>query len=155
MSDASSLTVAKLKALCVLHDQPTSGRKADLVARLLEAGLDRATIGLSEPREAEPSDEEVISLELEPEPVQAPKVPVPKVDDMPLPVAEEEEVLEAEVLDAIPIDDDAPEEDTPPEVVPPVVPLPGSKSTGPTTLFDMVKTPKAAAVVLVLLLLGA
>jgi hypothetical protein len=155
LSDASSLTVAKLKALCVLHDQPTSGRKADLVARLLEAGLDRSTVGLSEPREAEQADEEVISLELEPEPVRAPEVPVPKLDDVPLPAAEEEEVLEAEVLDAIPIEDDAPEEDTPPEVVPPVVPLPGSKSTGPTTLFDMVKTPKAAAVVLVLLLLGA
>ncbi|DAC34522.1 MAG TPA: hypothetical protein D7I05_03710, partial [Candidatus Poseidoniales archaeon] len=157
LSDASSLTVAKLKALCVLHDQPTSGRKADLVARLLEAGLDRATVGLSEPREAEQADEEVISLELEPEPkpVQAPEVPVHKPDVVPLPVADEEEVLEAEVLDAIPIEDDAFEEATPPEIVPPVVPLPGSKSKGPTTLFDMVKTPKTAAVVLVLLLLGA
>lgn len=45
-ASASTLTVAKLKALCVLNDLPTSGRKADLVERLLEAGVDRQTLGL-------------------------------------------------------------------------------------------------------------
>ncbi|MGB0490021.1 MAG: SAP domain-containing protein, partial [Candidatus Poseidoniaceae archaeon] len=68
MTDASRLTVAKLKALCVLHDLPTGGRKADLVERLLAAGLDRTTLGLSEAEPPEADDEEVISLEPEPEP---------------------------------------------------------------------------------------
>ena len=48
MSDdvASTLTVAKLKALCVLNDLPTSGKKSDLVERLLESGLTNDEVGL-------------------------------------------------------------------------------------------------------------
>ena len=43
MSDdlASTLTVAKLKALCVLNDLVTSGKKSDLLQRLLDSGLGR------------------------------------------------------------------------------------------------------------------
>ena len=67
MTDASRLTVAKLKALCVLHDLPTSGRKAELVERLLAAGLERSTVGLPGEKDAT-AFEEVISLEPEPEP---------------------------------------------------------------------------------------
>ena len=157
LTDASRLTVAKLKALCVLHDLPTSGRKADLVERLLEAGLDRASVGLPDAKQAEEAAEEVISLEPEsepepePEPIFIEAEPAPVDVAVPLPTTPEEEVLEAEVLDAIPVDDE-------PEVAletPPVVPLPGAKPSNPTTLLDMIKTPKAAAVVLVLLLLGA
>ena len=107
MTDASRLTVAKLKALCVLHDLPTSGRKADLVARLLEAGLDRASVGLPDAKQAEEAAEEVISLEPEsepepePEPIFIEAEPAPVDVAVPLPTATEEEVLEAEVLDAI------------------------------------------------------
>ena len=36
----TTLTVAKLKALCVLNDLSASGKKAELLARLLEAGVD-------------------------------------------------------------------------------------------------------------------
>ncbi|MGB0725179.1 MAG: SAP domain-containing protein, partial [Candidatus Poseidoniaceae archaeon] len=163
MTDASRLTVAKLKALCVLHDLPTSGRKADLVERLLEAGLDRASVGLPDAKQAEEAAEEVISLEPasepepeiepepEPEPIFIEAEPAPADVAVPLPTTPEEEILEAEVLDAIPVDD---EPEVEPET-PPVVPLPGAKPSNPTTLLDMVKTPKAAAVVLVLLLLGA
>ena len=65
MTDASSLTVAKLKALCVLHDLPTSGVKAVLVERLLEAGLDRSSIGLPDLQTEDASEEaEVFVLEL-------------------------------------------------------------------------------------------
>ena len=46
--EASSLTVAKLKALCVINDLPTSGKKADLVERLLESGLTRSEVGLKD-----------------------------------------------------------------------------------------------------------
>ena len=145
MTDASRLTVAKLKALCVLHDLPTSGRKADLVARLLEAGLDRASVGLPDAKQAEEAAEEVISLEPEsepePEPIFIEAEPAPVDVAVPLPTATEEEVLEAEVLDAIPVDDE-------PEVAletPPVVPLPGAQPSNPPTLLDMAQTPKAAA----------
>ena len=48
MSDdvPSTLTVAKLKALCILNDLATSGKKSDLVERLMEAGLARGEVGL-------------------------------------------------------------------------------------------------------------
>ena len=42
----STLTVAKLKALCVLNDLATSGKKAELLQRLLDSGLDRVELGL-------------------------------------------------------------------------------------------------------------
>ena len=42
----TTLTVAKLKALCVLNDLSASGKKAELLARLLEAGVDKETLGI-------------------------------------------------------------------------------------------------------------
>ena len=48
VEETSSLTVAKLKALCILNDLSTTGKKSILVDRLLEFGLDRNEIGLSE-----------------------------------------------------------------------------------------------------------
>ena len=60
--ETSSLTVAKLKALCVINDLATSGKKAELVERLLEAGLSRNDVGLSEaestPEPVEEAEEE-------------------------------------------------------------------------------------------------
>ena len=76
----SSLTAAKLKALCILNDLPTSGKKSDLVERLLDSGLSRDELGLSQVAEevmaasiAEGEvilsleDEETITPEKEPE----------------------------------------------------------------------------------------
>ena len=79
MSDeqTSSLTVAKLKALCILNDLPTSGKKSDLVERLLDSGLSNKEVGLpskvkvqavSKPKkekkpEVEPEKEIVLSME--------------------------------------------------------------------------------------------
>jgi hypothetical protein len=40
------LTVAKLKALCVLNDLSSTGKKAELLERLLEAGVDKETLGI-------------------------------------------------------------------------------------------------------------
>ena len=42
----TNLTVAKLKALCVLNDLSASGKKAELLTRLLEAGVDKETLGI-------------------------------------------------------------------------------------------------------------
>ncbi len=42
----TNLTVAKLKALCVLNDLSASGKKDELLLRLLEAGVDRETLGI-------------------------------------------------------------------------------------------------------------
>lgn len=42
----TNLTVAKLKALCVLNDVSATGKKDELVARLLGAGVDRETLGI-------------------------------------------------------------------------------------------------------------
>jgi hypothetical protein len=42
----TNLTVAKLKALCVLNDVSASGKKSELLQRLLEAGVDNETLGI-------------------------------------------------------------------------------------------------------------
>ncbi|HJM54677.1 MAG TPA: SAP domain-containing protein [Poseidonia sp.] len=42
----TTLTVAKLKALCVLNDLSATGRKAELLQRLLDAGVDKETLGV-------------------------------------------------------------------------------------------------------------
>ena len=43
----TSLTVAKLKALCVLNDVSATGKKEELLLRLLEAGIDEDTLGIT------------------------------------------------------------------------------------------------------------
>ena len=93
MSDevASTLTVAKLKALCILNDLATSGKKSDLVKRLLESGLEPNEVGLPSESKAEPAqkpqeDEEEIVLSMEDEDTLTPDVepePEDEVDDRP------------------------------------------------------------------------
>ena len=61
--EPSSLTVAKLKALCVINDLPTSGKKADLVERLLESGLSRKEVGLKQAEPVEEVEEAVAEAE--------------------------------------------------------------------------------------------
>ena len=77
----SSLTAAKLKALCVLNDLPTSGNKSDLVSRLLDSGLSRTELGIEVESVVEKAvdatiEEEVIqpSLSLEDEDTLTPEV---------------------------------------------------------------------------------
>ena len=144
--ETSSLTVAKLKALCVINDLPTSGKKAELVERLLDSGLSRSEVGLSELEAVEEAAEEEIVLSLEdettiaieedePEPVETVKEAVLEDDDDVL-----EAVLVADVVD-----------DEPEEVFTPVA----SKRNDVATLGDMIKDPKVIAVVIVSLFLGA
>lgn len=161
MSDeqTSSLTVAKLKALCILNDLPTSGKKSDLVERLLDSGLSNKEIGLpskvkaqpvSKPKEmkaleVEPEDEIVLSMEDEDTLTPPPKTDVSDVED----TSEEGTILDAEILDAEFVD----EEPSAP------VKKPNTKKKqmreDPATLLDLVRKPQVAAVLLTLIIVGA
>ena len=141
--ETSSLTVAKLKALCVINDLATSGKKAELVERLLEAGLGRKDVGLSEP-ESEPEVEEEVVLSLEDETTISMEEDEPEEED-----ASEEEDDDEDVLEAVLVADVV--DDEPEEVFTPVE----SKRQDMKTLADMVKDPKVIAVVIVSLFLGA
>ena len=156
----SSLTAAKLKALCVINDLPTSGNKSDLVSRLIDYGLSRSELGL----EVEPAVEEVLdatieeaiqpSLSLEDEDTLTPEVEPEVVQ----PVAEviieqaDDDVLDAEVIDAEFVSLE--EEVKAPKA--PVVEMASKKtSSDAKTLFEMVKQPKVAAAFIAILILGA
>ena len=146
--ETSSLTVAKLKALCVINDLPTSGKKAELVERLLGAGLSRKDVGLSEP-EAEPEVEEEVVLSLEDETTISMEDDEPVVEDEPEEEDEpEQEDDDEDVLEAVLVADVVDDE---PEAFTPVA----TKRQDVKTLADMVKDPKVIAVVIVSLFLGA
>lgn len=145
--ETSSLTVAKLKALCVINDLATSGKKADLVKRLLEAGLSRTEVGLSEAEADEEAVEEEVVLSLEDE------TTISMEDDEPEPAKPVKKALveekEDDVLEAVLVPDLV--EDEPEEVFTPVA----TKRQDVATLGDMIKNPKVIAVVIVSLFLGA
>ena len=161
----SSLTAAKLKALCILNDLPTSGNKSDLLSRLLESGLSRDELGIEAKEVVEEVidaviEEEVIqpSLSLEDEDTLTPEVepeiikPVVESTDKQLNDSSLDEVLDAEVLDAefVTLDEEV---KAPKTIDSQVV---SSKSSGnATTLLEMIKQPKIAAVFVVVLILGA
>lgn len=161
MSDeqTSSLTVAKLKALCILNDLPTSGKKSILVKRLLEAGLSNKEVGLTSKKKVppipkpkqdkkpklEPEEEIVISMEDE-------DTITPSKKE----VIEDENILDAEILDAEIIDAEILDEKTATSVK-----KLRSKVTkkqvreGPSTLIDLIRKPQVAAVLLTLVIIGA
>ena len=145
--ETSSLTVAKLKALCVINDLATSGKKADLVERLLEAGLSRTEVGLSEAEAVQEAVEEEVVLSLEDE------TTISMEDDEPEPAKPVKKALveekEDDVLEAVLVPDLV--EDEPEEVFTPVA----TKRQDVATLGDMIKNPKVIAVVIVSLFLGA
>ena len=151
MSDdlTSTLTVAKLKALCILNDLPTSGKKIDLLNRLLDSGLSRTELGLSETSqdtiEQETQEEEVVfSLEDD-------ETLTPEIEPVVEKVTKKEptEVLEAEIIDADLVD--LTEEVKKPKNIS----KPKPKQENPMTLMEMVKKPQVAAGLIVLLILGA
>jgi len=145
--ETSSLTVAKLKALCVINDLTTSGKKAELVERLLEAGLSRAEVGLSEAETVEEAVEEEVVFSLEDE------TTISMEEDEPEPAEPVKEAVieekEDDVLEAVLVPDLVEEE--PEEVFTPVA----TKRQDVATLGDMIKDPKVIAVVIVSLFLGA
>lgn len=156
MSDdvASTLTVAKLKALCILNDLPTSGKKSDLVDRLLESGLTNDEVGLpsaapsAEEKKSnlEPEEDEVV-LSMEDEDTLTPEVE-PEREEVEQPTPEDD-VLEAEIMDAEIMVEEAPAI-TEKKVVASTKP-----AVQPATLLDMVKRPQVAAALLTLIILGA
>ena len=152
MSDdvASTLTVAKLKALCILNDLSTSGKKSELVARLLEADLTHKEVGLPEqaaPEMKEEPEQQEVVLSIEDEDTLTPDVEPEKEQKQPA-KAEKDDVLEAEILEADLVEDE--------EAVP--VPVKVKKSAGstqPATLLDIIKRPQVAAALMALIILGA
>ena len=128
----SNLTVAKLKALCVLNDLSATGKKAELLVRLLEAGVDKETLGIEvfdeetstfqataedeapSPVNTENDEEEPVMLSLEDDDTME-RVPLPTAvaaadEDEQVEVSAqnnvEDEVLEAEILEADLVDED-------------------------------------------------
>ena len=156
MSDdvASTLTVAKLKALCILNDLPTSGKKSDLVERLLESGLTNDEVGLPgeassiEPKKSvsEPEEDEVV-LSMEDEDTLTPEIEPEKAEvKQPEP---EEDVLEAEIMDAEIMVEEVP------VITEKKVVTSTKNGVQPATLLDIVKRPQVAAALLTLIILGA
>ena len=159
----SNLTAAKLKALCILNDLPTSGNKSDLVKRLLDSGLTENELeievsseAVDTPLEAEAELTIQPSLSLEDEDTLTPNVE-PVIDEQPpmetvLTLESDDDVLDAEVLDAefVTLED---------EVKAPKTPLRATvtkqQGNDAATLLDMVKQPKIAAAFVVVLILGA
>ena len=156
MSDeqTSSLTVAKLKALCILNDLPTSGKKSIIVKRLLEAGLSKKEVGLPSKKKVpsitkpkkdkkpklEPEEEIVLSMEDE-------DTMTPSKQE----VIEAESILDAEILDAEILDEE------PAKIVKKVKSKVTKKQVreGPATLMDLIRKPQVAAVLLTLVIIGA
>ena len=161
----TTLTVAKLKALCVLNDVSASGKKAELLARLLEAGVDKETLGIEVFDEetstfqpvADDDDDEPIMLSLEDEETMS-TVPLPSESSK----ASDDEVLDAEVLEADLIDLAEETDRTAATSVPlpktsaSSTPLPKKTDDAKAlTLLEMVRRPQAVAVLITLVLLGA
>lgn len=155
--ETSTLTVAKLKALCILNDMPTSGKKSALVERLLEAGLSKKDVGLpsqdtdeerTEPVKSskkEPAEEEIV-LSLEDEDTLTP----PVEEKASSPVITTPQILDAEILEAEVIE----------EVPPATVSVQKTRKEkpvreNPTTLLEMVRKPQVAAVILTVVILSA
>ncbi len=161
MSDVqtSTLTVAKLKALCILNDLSTSGKKSDLIERLLESGLSNKEVGLPakevtktasksvEVTASASKPEVVLSMEDEDTITPSESVETPQQKSPPA----KDKVLDAEILDAEILEDEPVKS----------VKKSASKATkkqvrdGPATLIDIVRKPQVAAVLLTLIILGA
>ena len=168
----TNLTVAKLKALCVLNDLSASGKKSELLQRLLDAGVDRETLGLEVFDEEtatfqeagdeteEPADEPVM-LSLEDDDTLTPDEAVEEEEQTPsaseeeepmLSLDEDEEVLEAEILEADLIDEVPDRSPQPAESEPKTS---DTSTVQATTLKEMLQRPQTVAILLTLLILGA
>ena len=120
-------TVAELKVMCKENGLSVSGKKADLIERLNQH-FTEDSISLEDDFQ-EPTKEESISLE------DVKSVPLPKVDD--------DEILVAEFIDAEIIEsEDSSKSDNDVNV---------SRDNSSTTLIQQLKNPKIAAVLMTIL----
>ena len=157
-NDYSSLTVVALKEICRARNLPVSGRKSEIIERLLASVIDDSN-PVTESSEPVEDEEASISLD-EDEPIEVEEVVdessetfivAEKTDDEEILEATLEfeeteientiEILEAEIHEAEVIDD-----------LPAVVSL---KKQRPTTLIEQLQNPKFAVVVITLLLAGS
>ena len=158
--ETSSLTVAKLKALCILNDLSTSGKKSDLVARLLDSGLSNKEVGLptkvsnqsvsvsqEEKKIVEEQEELILSMEDEETLTPSKQKPTPEV----VVESKDEEILDAEILDGEILDEE------PMAIIKKSKPwvTKGQVREGPATLMDIIRKPQVAAVLLTLVIIGA
>lgn len=158
--ETSSLTVAKLKALCILNDLSTSGKKSDLVARLLDSGLSNKEVGLptkvsnqsvsvsqEEKKIVEEQQELILSMEDEETLTPSKQKPTPEV----VVESKDEEILDAEILDGEILDEE------PMAIIKKSKPwvTKGQVREGPATLMDIIRKPQVAAVLLTLVIIGA
>ena len=169
MSDSlkTPLTVAKLKALCTLNDLPTSGKKIELINRLLESGVSHKELKIENfEEEIVPviEDEgEIESFSLEDEDSE----PVQETTDEDHPLVNEEEeheisddfedpldlsmeddgasIIEAEIMEAEILED---EKTT-------ITPVESKlEKDTPLTLIDLLKQPRSIAVLCAIVILG-
>ena len=149
---ASTLTVAKLKALCILNDLSTSGKKSDLVSRLLASGLGPGEVGLPEQPDSKPvsttlpKEEKEVVLSMEDEDTLTPEIEPEKGITEPVKV-DEDDVLEAEILEADLVGEEV--------KIEPVKVKKSAKEVQPATLLDIIKRPQVAAALMALIILGA
>lgn len=173
MSDSlkTPLTVAKLKALCTLNDLPTSGKKLELINRLLESGVSHEELKIENYEEEinsdiedelevesfslEDEDSETIA-ETEQEESEESQSSSDEDDghqifddyDDPLDLSlesDEDSVIEAEIMEAEII------EDEPSKIKPVESKL--EKDT-PPTLLDLLKQPRSIAILCAIVILG-
>mgnify|MGYP001586889487 FL=1 len=159
VEETSSLTVAKLKALCILNDLSTTGKKSILVERLVEFGLDRSEIGLSakkvtkaktsKQKESKVVEQEFV-ISLEDESTLTPEEDDSEADEAVLqePEFTEDDFIDAEILDADIIDEPEVEKAAP-------IPRKSKEDGKPATLLDIVRRPQVAAVLLTAMMLAA
>ncbi len=154
-NDYSSLTVAALKEICRERDLSPSGRKSEIIERLLASEKVDANPIIENSRSAEKVEdmEGSISLDEDEEVVDsfdevmvAEKTDDEEILEATLDFDESEpenaiDVFEAEIHDAEVIDD-----------LPAVV---SAKKQRPTTLFEQIQNPKIAVVLITLLLAGS
>ncbi|MBT6972305.1 MAG: SAP domain-containing protein, partial [Euryarchaeota archaeon] len=137
MSPTSSLTVAALKQLCREKELAISGKKSDLVSRLLKYGASEEELGIEveESEDTEIIEDEAGELILESEMVEEKEI------------FETDEVLEAEILEAEILEVELVRED---EEIPTLI----ETATGARFSTPEVDWKKTAAVVASLLVLG-
>ena len=159
--DVSSLTVKALKQICQTHGVSVSGKKSEIVQRLLEIGLPRSLLGLepietvsfSEERETLQGDqesEEEISIDddIDEDSTVNDNVEFPRtseVDDFENTMVLDAEVIDAEIIEAEIFDTEENQ---------PIKEKVSESVTTHWTLTDQLKNPKFSAVLITILLAG-
>ena len=161
--DVSSLTVKALKQICQTHGVSVSGKKSEIVQRLLEIGLPRSLLGLepietgslSEESETSQDDRESEEMEISIDDdidedstvndnVENPRTS--EVEDLENTMVLDAEVIDAEIIEAEIFDTEEKNQTLTEKVSEPAITH--------WTLTDQLKNPKFSAVLITILLAG-